>query len=130
MKFTKSEAAKAANISRTTFYNKYLNTGEILQKVDEQGRTYIDSADILRVFGAIHPSAIDIETENKKNRDRTGNSNDATVNRNRLIIENDRLEVSLKAAQEQIDDLKEQLRKADIRESDLRQIITNLSQPR
>lgn len=46
-----SEAAKLAQISRSTLYNKYINTGKITVETVEDKKV-IDMSELLRVFGS------------------------------------------------------------------------------
>jgi len=47
---TITEAIALSGISRSQFYSKYINTGQISKSKDAQGKAYIDKSELLRVF--------------------------------------------------------------------------------
>lgn len=52
-----SEAIKLVKISRSHFYKRYVNTGEI-SIIVENNRKLIDVSELMRVFGKIHTENI------------------------------------------------------------------------
>ena len=48
-----TQAAKLANISRSTLYRKYINTGQISIQSDRDGKKQVDTSELLRVFGTL-----------------------------------------------------------------------------
>lgn len=50
---TMTEAAKLAGVSRSNFYNKYLQTSKIKYVVDFDGKNKIDTDDILKLKGEL-----------------------------------------------------------------------------
>lgn len=48
-----TEAIKQSPIGKTYFYKQYIDTGKITVSVDHAGKKYIDSAELLRVFGEL-----------------------------------------------------------------------------
>lgn len=57
-RLTITEAIKRSPIGKTQFYKKYVDTGTITVSVDNSGKKFIDSSELLRVFGEIqgeHP---------------------------------------------------------------------------
>ena len=58
-RLTITEAIKRSPIGRTRMYSHYIKTGLITVSVDSKGDKYIDSSELLRVFGGmgkpVHP---------------------------------------------------------------------------
>lgn len=52
-RLTITEAIKQSPIGRTRMYSHYIKTGLITVSVDSKGSKYIDSSELLRVFGNI-----------------------------------------------------------------------------
>lgn len=50
-RLTISEAIRQSPIGRTSFYTKYIDTGIITVSESNQGKRYIDSSELVRVFG-------------------------------------------------------------------------------
>ena len=48
-----TEAIKQSPIGKTYFYKQYIDTGKITVSVDNSGKKYIDSSELLRVFGEL-----------------------------------------------------------------------------
>lgn len=48
-----SQACKLAGISRTVFYQNYINKGKISTGRDNRNRPMVDTSEILRVFGSL-----------------------------------------------------------------------------
>ncbi len=89
-KLTISAAAQAAGVSRTTLYNKYINTGKISVSEDARGVKSIDKSELLRVFKELKPPAIPLDT-------RTQSEHSNTL---ALQSENNRLRDKLEALQD------------------------------
>ena len=61
-----TEAIKQSPIGKTYFYKKYIATGKITVSVDNSGKKYIDSSELLRVFGELKGSqAMDVHKQTK-----------------------------------------------------------------
>jgi hypothetical protein len=60
-----SEAAKLADISRSKFYENYINTGKISVDKSNPKKPMVDTSELLRVFGELHAS----DTSENNNRD-------------------------------------------------------------
>lgn len=52
-KITILEASKIAGIARSNLYKNYINTGKISVSVGNDGKKYIDTSELLRVFGTL-----------------------------------------------------------------------------
>ena len=50
-RLTVSEAIRQSPVGRTQFYAKYVDEGLITVSVDDRGKKYIDTSELLRVFG-------------------------------------------------------------------------------
>ncbi|MBN6742382.1 hypothetical protein JKG47_18050 [Acidithiobacillus sp. MC6.1] len=53
MKVTLKEAARLGGVSRATLYRKYINTGAISVDRDRDNKPVIDTAELVRIFGAL-----------------------------------------------------------------------------
>jgi len=60
-KVTITEAAKLAGISRAHLYNRYIKTGAISVSKDSRDRPYIDTSELLRVFGELSNTSLNTE---------------------------------------------------------------------
>lgn len=60
-----SEAAKLADISRSKFYENYINTGKISVDKSNPKKPMVDTSELLRVFGELHAS----DSSENNNRD-------------------------------------------------------------
>lgn len=52
-RITVSEAIRRSPVGRTQFYSKYVDEGLITVSVDNAGKKYIDTSELLRVFGEL-----------------------------------------------------------------------------
>lgn len=52
-RLTITEAINKSPVGKTHFYKQYIKTGKITVSVDNSGKKYIDSAELLRVFGEL-----------------------------------------------------------------------------
>ena len=52
-RLTITEAIKQSPIGKTHFYKQYIDTGKITVGVDNAGKKYIDSSEVLRLFGEL-----------------------------------------------------------------------------
>ncbi len=107
-----SEAIRMAGVSRSHFYNKYINKGLISVQVEDD-KKLIDVSELIRVFGDIH-----VENSSKEHI-RTVEHIESTPDKNKII---ELLEQQLQESkqrendaknreawlQQQIDDLKQQ----------------------
>lgn len=48
-----AEAIRQSPISKSQFYARYIDKGLITVSVDDSGKRYIDSSEVLRVFGSL-----------------------------------------------------------------------------
>ena len=108
-RITISAAAKRAGIARQNLYSNYINAGKITVGTDERGNKFIDTAEIIRVFGSLKPEEDD--------------SDDVTQNRRKVTIVNDSqnggLQVEVRLLREQMADKNEQLQEYRQREQRL-----------
>ena len=95
---TITEAIKRSPIGKTYFYSQYIDTGKITVSVDGSGKKYIDSSELLRVFGEMK-SAPPEQTVNVQEQPAVGD----TVQPNSESSEQAEL---IKELREQIEDLK------------------------
>lgn len=49
-----SQAAKLVGLSRTHFYNKYVNKGLLTISKDNKDSPMVDTSELIRVFGTLH----------------------------------------------------------------------------
>ena len=61
-RLTITEAAIRAGIARQTLYAGYINKGKVTVSTDERGNKFIDTSEILRVFGELKPDNDDTVT--------------------------------------------------------------------
>jgi hypothetical protein len=73
-----SEAIRMAGVSRSHFYNKYINKGLISVQVEDD-KKLIDVSELIRVFGNIQ-----IENNNREHYNTTENSN-STSDKDKII---------------------------------------------
>lgn len=52
-RLTITKAIEQSPIGKTHFYKQYIDTGKITVSVDNAGKKYIDSSELLRVFGEL-----------------------------------------------------------------------------
>ena len=52
-RMTITEAINHSPVGRTQFYKEYINTGKITVSTDERDKKFIDSSELLRVFGSL-----------------------------------------------------------------------------
>ena len=83
-----SEAIRQSGVSRSSFYAKFVNTGKISVSVDEHEKKFIDSSEVLRVFGTL---------KGKQSED-----NPNTVNENSLGVTEDAKDAQIKLLQQQL----------------------------
>lgn len=80
---TVSEAIRAAPVGRTTFYSKYVNTGKISVSVDSSDNKYVDSSELIRVFGGEvnfeQPDSSGQEKTNKVEHDEKTTNNQSEI---------------------------------------------------
>lgn len=48
-----TEAIKQSPVGKTHFYKQFIETGKITVSVDNSGKKYIDSSELIRVFGEL-----------------------------------------------------------------------------
>jgi hypothetical protein len=107
-----SEAIRMAGVSRSHFYNKYINKGLISVQVEDD-KKLIDVSELIRVFGNIH-----VENSNKEHI-RTVEDTKDTSDKTKIIelleeqlLESKQREIEAKVREEwlqkQIDELRHQ----------------------
>jgi chromosome segregation ATPase len=89
---TITEAIKRSPVGKTQFYKKYIDTGAITVSVNNLGKKFIDSSELLRVFGEIKPE----HSENAREQDAVNDSERSEKASIELV----------RSLQKQIDDLK------------------------
>lgn len=97
---TITEAARLAGISRQYLYTRYIKTGDLSVKKDENDKPYIDTAELLRVFNGRLPGPKEASTEDAK---------DATSTFRKITVEND---IKNAALQAEVEALREALKDA------------------
>ena len=112
-RLTISEAIRLSKVSRATFYRNYLATGKISFKVGTDKKKYIELAELLRVCPDI--------TMDKEDTSAAVLSDNLRLSELNAKIE--RLELELRLTREQLMDARDQIRKADDREVDLRNLL-------
>ncbi len=114
-----TEAIKVSGVSRQTFYKNYITLGKISVELDSLNRKVIDVSELRRVFGNVDLSLLE-----KTNEDG-----------HRRIIQPDipsleskikELETELKLQRELNEYAKEQIRRSEVRETDLHRHIDEL----
>jgi hypothetical protein len=106
-----SEAIRMAGVSRSHFYNKYINKGLISVQVEED-KKLIDVSELIRVFG-------DIRVENSsKEQIRTVEHIESTTDKNKII----------ELLEQQLQESKQRENDAKNRETWLQQQIDDLRQ--
>ena len=60
---TISEAIKRSPVGKSQFYSKYVNGGLISISVDNSGKKFVESSELLRCFGEIKASSSDSPAE-------------------------------------------------------------------
>ena len=60
---TISEAIKRSPVGKSQFYSKYVNGGLISISVDNSGKKFVESSELLRCFGEIKASSPDSPAE-------------------------------------------------------------------
>ena len=110
-----SEAARLAGVARSNFYTTYIKKGRISVSRDAQGRKFIDTTELIRVFPDIN-----IEHQDSTANDRVGQDVAVSLGHTEQIIRNTELEIENKMLREQLKDIKDQ------RDFDRKQ-INNLS---
>lgn len=106
-----TKAATLAGISRSTLYRSYISTGKVSVGSDHQGNPFIDTSELLRVFGVLHDTAETLDTDGVR---------DAKHQNTMIITE---LESELHRVREVLRIREEELRKAEERELWLRNLL-------
>lgn len=95
-----SEAAKLAGITRSYLYSKYINKGLVSVATDNDGKKYIETSEILRVFGKLKEDTED-NTVNRQEEDTvTQPDTELFVTLGELKVETKHLKEQLAASQE------------------------------
>lgn len=106
-----SEAIRMAGVSRSHFYNKYINKGLISVQVEDD-KKLIDVSELIRVFGDIH-----VENSSKEHI-RTVEHIESTPDKNKII----------ELLEQQLQESKQRENDAKNREAWLQQQIDDLKQ--
>jgi hypothetical protein len=106
-----SEAIRMAGVSRSHFYNKYINKGLISVQVEDD-KKLIDVSELIRVFGGIH-----VENSSKEHI-RTVEHIESTPDKNKII----------ELLEQQLQESKQRENDAKNREAWLQQQIDDLKQ--
>lgn len=106
-----TKAATLAGISRSTLYRSYISTGKVSVGSDHQGNPFIDTSELLRVFGVLHDTAETPDTDSVRD----------AKHQNTVIITE--LESELHRVREVLRIREEELRKAEERELWLRNLL-------
>lgn len=80
-----SKAAKLAGISRSAFYKTYIEQGKITVSSDTNGKKYIDTSEILRVFGKLEGDIQDTPESRTETGHRTVHSVEVDMLKNQLL---------------------------------------------
>lgn len=115
-RLTISEAIKYSMVSRATFYRKFIDTGQLSYKTDNDGKKYVEFAELLRVCP--NAGTAPIET--------TENVSTDTVRYSESLGKIDLLELEVKFLREQLADTREQLHKSEAREADLKNMLAQV----
>lgn len=105
-----SRAIELAGVSRSTFYSSYVKQGRITVSRDSAGKKYIDTSELLRVFGELketEPDTLNTQpnsstehpTEQLRTPDKT-EPNSLLLELEKLKLERQNLKERLSAAQE------------------------------
>lgn len=110
-KLSITQAAKLGGVSRSNLYKSYIDKGIISISKDEKNRPYIDTSELLRVFPVLQG---DTPKENSSGHHSTllETSVDTPVD-----SENTAENTAIKALKSELEQLKQQLAKAEERES-------------
>lgn len=108
-----SKAAKLAGISRASLYKTYLNKGVISVSRDSTGKKYIDTSELLRVFGSLQGDTPEVSTTTQS---QTGDSQPVSP----FPASPDSKDIEIKM-------LREQLEKAEQREQWLQVKVDTLT---
>lgn len=111
MKVTITDAAKMVSLSRSYFHMQYIKPGKISVERDDNGKPWIDTAELLRIFGKI-------------NEPNTENTQQNTHTEHQITAEKQHENVILQA---ELRLLREQLQEARGRESWLQSQVDKLT---
>ncbi len=104
-----SEAARMVGKSRSHLYEKYINTGSLTVETDREGRKVIDTSELLRVFGRL--SSEDNSKDNEENSYGHEKGHDKDEKISALQSENEVLREYLRAKEEEVAWLRDQVSK-------------------
>lgn len=109
-----SQAAKLAGVSRSSLYKTYLNKGAISVSKDSSGKKYIETSELLRVFGTLQGDTFTHPEDTQK---KTGNTPELSPSTTHDSAKD--IEIKL---------LREQLEKSEQREQWLQAKVDTLSE--
>ena len=113
--FSISEAARLAQISRSSFYKTYINQGRISISKDDQDKPCIELSELLRVFP-------DIQQADSSKQPET-----ALTQPQNTQLETQGLQTEIDTLRTEVDSLKTQLEKSENREQWLQKQVENLT---
>ena len=98
-----SEAARLADIARSNLYTTYIKKGRISVSKDDQGKKFIDTSELVRVFPDINLGQQDSLYDLEIGHDETLDLDNAEQ-----LVRNAELEAENRLLREQLEDMKEQ----------------------
>ena len=98
-----SEAARLAGIARSNLYTTYIKKGRISVSKDDQGKKFIDTSELVRVFPDINLGQQDSLYDLEIGHDETLDLDNAEQ-----LVRNAELEAENRLLREQLEDMKEQ----------------------
>ncbi|CAA6802104.1 MAG: Unknown protein [uncultured Thiotrichaceae bacterium] len=113
-----SKAAKLAGVSRSTLYSTYINKGAISVSADARGRKFIDTSELLRVFGALQPDTVQ-DSKPKPPPTKSSQVSDTpdTVQNPHTRTGSDSVNIELRLVREQLAEAKQQMQAYSDREN-------------
>ena len=95
-----SEAAKLAGYTRSHFYRKYINQGIVTVSTDNSGKKYVETSELIRVFGKLETDTEDsVDSKHKKDTGSPENT-ELLIALGEFKAEKKHLEAQLSAASE------------------------------
>jgi len=93
-RLTISEAIRQSPVGRTSFYTKYIDTGTITVSESNQGKRYIDSSELVRVFGdSLKLSKPEYSEDNRKVTAQPNSNNAEHYHEQSLLVEQLRAQI-------------------------------------
>jgi hypothetical protein len=95
-----SRAIELAGVSRSTFYSSYVKQGRITVSSDVNGKKYIETSELIRVFGQLKGDTSNSSTEQLSEQNWTPAPNDLLIEIGQLRYEQQHLKEQLREANE------------------------------